>query len=112
MARAWQVYNVQTSVCSQGLQLISKQRLGGVTLQHDRLTGRVLQSFRKSPQWGNADSGTSQQHLSLGTRPATKASVRALEQRPCPRPQVRKSCAAVAQGFCGDPQHAAVGRDG
>jgi hypothetical protein len=45
VARAWQVYNAQTSLCCQGLQLSFKQRLAGVTLQHDCLTRRVLQSL-------------------------------------------------------------------
>ena len=65
-----QVHHLQALLSGKHIQLTVKQRLGGVALQDDRLTWRVLQSFHQRAQGGDPDSSTGEHHLSLGTGPA------------------------------------------
>ncbi len=74
-----QVHHLQALLGGEHIQLAVKQRLGGVALQDDRLTWRVVEAFHQRAQGGDADSSTGEQHLSLGAGPATEPPVRALE---------------------------------
>jgi hypothetical protein len=106
--RAWrtprtrQVQNVQAPLCREHLQLTREERLGGVALQHNRLTRRVLEALCQRPQWCDADTGAGENDLVLSPRPAAKAAVRALEKHPSAWPQVAQPGAAFAKSLSAD----------
>jgi len=61
--RAWrtprtrQVQNVQAPLCREHLHFTREERLGGVALQQNRLTRRVLEALCQRAQWRDADTG-------------------------------------------------------
>ena len=97
MPRTRQVQNAQAPLCRERLQLRREERLGGVALQNDRLTRRVLEALCQRAQWCDADTGAGEHDLALSPRPAGL-------------PAARNSGAASAKSLSADSEDVAVGR--